>query len=279
MEKYKSLRNAAKKLIKDSRENFFASMSKSLYSNPKRFWSFFKTTTKSCRIPQQVSSANGTNSSRTSSRNAQETANLFNYYFNSVFLKKSENYHPVPPVSNESITEIILEQCEVRNALNSLNPNKAFGPDNIPTRLLKECASSIAPSLTYLFNKSLNSGNLPTEWKLSNVIPLHKKGNKSYVENYRPISLMCVVAKVLERCIYNRLVDHIQKMLSDEQHGFLRGKSCVGQLLSVLDRIGKNLDMGLQTDILYLDIAKAFDTVTTNFFFRNSLISVSRTKF
>ena len=262
MEKYKSLRNAAKKLIKDSRENFFASMSKSLYSNPKRFWSFFKTTTKSCRIPQQVSSANGTNSWRTSSRNAQETANLFNYYFNSVFLKKSdENYHPVPPVSNESITEIILEQCEVRNALNSLNPNKAFGPDNIPTRLLKECASSIAPSLTYLFNKSLNSGNLPTEWKLSNVIPLHKKGNKSYVENYRPISLMCMVAKVLECCIYNRLVDHIQKMLSDEQHGFLRGKSCVGQLLSVLDRIGKNLDMALQADILYLDIAKAFDTV------------------
>ncbi|CAB4036157.1 Hypothetical predicted protein [Paramuricea clavata] len=85
------------------------------------------------------------------SSNAQETANLFNYYFNSVFLKESdENYHPVPPVSNESITEIILEQCEVRNALNSLNPNKAFGPDNIPTRLLKECASSIAPSLTYL---------------------------------------------------------------------------------------------------------------------------------
>ena len=86
--------------------------------------------------------------------------------------------------------------------------------------------------------------------------------------------------KVLECCIYNRLVDHIQKMLLDEQHGFLRGKSCVGQLLSVLDRIGKNLDIGLQTDILYLDIAKAFDTVdhATNFF-RNSFISVLQTKF
>ena len=132
MVKYKSLRNTAKKLIKNSREKCFASMSKSLYSNPKRFLSFFKTTTKSCRIPQQVSTTNGTNSSRTSSRNAQETANLFNYYFNSMFLKESdENYHPVPPVSNESITEIILKQCEVRNALNNLNPNKAFGPDNI----------------------------------------------------------------------------------------------------------------------------------------------------
>ena len=119
MEKYKSLRNTANKLIKNNRENFFASMSKSLYSNPKRFWSFFKTTTKSCRIPQQVSSANGTSSSRTSSRNAQETANLFNYYFNSVFLKESdENYHPVPPVSNDTVDHTILlsklESCGVR---------------------------------------------------------------------------------------------------------------------------------------------------------------------
>ncbi len=72
---------------------------------------------------------------------------------------------------------------------------------------------------------------------------------------------MCVVAKVLERCVYNRLIDHIQNMISAAQHGFLRGKSCTGQLLSVLHRISENLDLGKQTDILYFDIAKAFDTV------------------
>ncbi len=149
--------------------------------------------------------------------------------------------------------------CDLKRTI--IHPNKASGPDNIPIRLLKECASTIAPSLTCLFNKSLKLGNLPSEWKLSNVIPLHKKGNKSYVENYRPISLMCVVAKVLERCVYNRLIDHIQNMISAAQHGFLRGKSCTGQLLSVLHRISENLDLGKQTDILYFDIAKAFDTV------------------
>ena len=72
---------------------------------------------------------------------------------------------------------------------------------------------------------------------------------------------MCVVAKVLERCVYNRLIDHIQNMISAAQHGFLRGKSGTGQLLSVLHRISENLDLGKQTDILYFDIAKAFDTV------------------
>ena len=136
--------------------------------------------------------------------------------------------------------------------------------DNISIRLLKECATSITTSLTCLFNKSLQRGTLPSEWKLSNVIPIHKKGDKSFVENYRPISLLCVIAKVMERCIYNHLVDHIRKMISLAQHGFLRGKSCTGQRLSVLHRISKNLDSGKQTDILYFDIAKAFDTVDHN---------------
>ena len=84
------------------------------------------------------------------------------------------------------------------------------------------------------------------------------------MENYRPISLLCVIAKVMERCIYNHLVDHIRKMISLAQHGFQRGKSCTGQLLSVLHRISKNLNSGKQTDILYFDITKAFDTVDHN---------------
>ena len=80
----------------------------------------------------------------------------------------------------------------------------------------------------------LLNGNSPTS------SPLHKKGNKAHVENYRPISLMCVVAKVLERCIYNRLIDHLHNMISEAQYGFLKGKSCTTQLLTVLHRIGRN---------------------------------------
>ena len=156
-----------------------------------------------------------------------------------MFLKETEEICcPVSPLSNETISDITLEPCEVRVVLNNMNPNKASGPDKIPIRLLKECACSITPSLTYLFNKSLHTGDLPTEWKLFNIIPLHKNGYKNYVENYRPISLMCVVGKVLERCIYNRLIDHVRKLISDCQHGFVRGKSCTSQLLSVLNHQG-----------------------------------------
>jgi hypothetical protein len=115
MEKYKSLRRTAKKLIKVSRENVFASMSKSLYSKPKRFWSLFKTSTKFCRIPQvSIATDNTVPSVRITSTNADETADLFNRYFNSVFFKETEEiYRPVSPLSNEIISEITLEPCEV----------------------------------------------------------------------------------------------------------------------------------------------------------------------
>ena len=90
---------------------------------------------------------------------------------------------PTTPVCEEIISDIILVPSEVYDVLNCLYPSKASGPDNIPIRLLKECAHSITPSLTCLFNKSLKQASLPSEWKLSNIIPLHKKGIKSFVEN------------------------------------------------------------------------------------------------
>ena len=172
---------------------------------------------------------------------------------------------PLHPYQPKLFSVIILDPSEVYNVLFHLDPKKASGPDNISIRFLKECAAaSITTSLTCLFNKSLQRGTIPLEWKLCNVIPIHKKRDKSFVENYRQISLLCVIAKVRERCIHNHLVDHIQRMISLAQHGFPRGKSCTGQLLSVLHRISQNLDSGKQTDILYFDIAKAFDTVDHN---------------
>ena len=110
-------------------------------------------------------------------------------------------------------------------------------------RLLKETANQMAPSLTMLFNKSLRLGIFPGDWKLANIVPIFKKGKRDFVENYRPISLLPVISKVLERCVLTGLRDHISHLISREQHGFLSGRSCVTQLTSVLHYIGGQLDM------------------------------------
>jgi hypothetical protein len=101
----------------------------------------------------------------------------------------------------------------------------------------------------------------PDEWKLANIVPVFKKEIKEYVENYRPISLLTIISKVIERCVLVSLRDHLLQMLHRAQHDFIRGRSCVTQLVEVLNYIGSLLDTGLQTDVIYLDMSKAFDKV------------------
>lgn len=114
------------------------------------------------------------------------------------------------------------------------------------------------------FNHSLGSARLPSEWKSADIVPIHKKYSKELAEHYRPISLLPITSKVLERCVFNRLYEHLKRLTTDLQHGFLKNRSCVTQLLSVLHDVVLNLDRNIQTDVIYLDFSKAFDSVDHN---------------
>ena len=128
--------------------------------------------------------------------------------------------------------------------------------------MLKSCARELTPSLCALFNLSLAEGKLPTEWKDSLVVLVHKKGKREDVTNYRPISLLCVVSKVLGRCIFKHFEESLCPLFDNVQHGFLQGRSTVTQLLAFYHRISRSLHKGLQSHIVYLDLAKAFHSVS-----------------
>ena len=160
------------------------------------------------------------------------------------------------------ISDLTLNESTILAALKALEVGKATGPDEIPAKLLKETASVIAPSLCRIFNKSLQLGSLQSDWKLANVVHVHKKGAKDHVENYRPISLLPIVSKVFERCVLNSIRDHLYHVSSPKQHGFCTGRSCVTNLLEAFDHIGSLLDSGGQVDTIYLDMSKAFDKVS-----------------
>ena len=145
--------------------------------------------------------------------------------------------------------------------LHELNVNKACGPDSLSSHVLKECATELASSLAHLFTRSFQSGCIPVQWKQGSVVPVHKKGDKSQVSNYRPISLLCILSKVMEKYIYNHIIDTVKPLIHPLQHGFMNGKSCTTQLLEVYDNVGKCLDGGKQMDMIFLDFSKAFDSV------------------
>jgi hypothetical protein len=128
---------------------------------------------------------------------------------------------------------------------------------------LKEITNEISYPLTIVLSKSLEEGLIPEDWKLANVSPVFKKGSRGQVGNYRPISLTSQICKIFESIMRDAIIQHLEKndLLSNAQHGFRRGRSCLTNLLVFLDRVTKNTDSGCATDVIYLDFAKAFDKV------------------
>ena len=121
----------------------------------------------------------------------------------------------------------------------------------------------MAYPLSLIFTVSYNSGCIPQEWKLAHVVPVHKKGCKQNIENYRPISLTCLVMKTFERLIKDKILDKTSHLLDSRQHGFLSHKSCTTNMVGFTDSVAGylNIDTNLSTDVVYFDFSKAFDSV------------------
>ena len=121
----------------------------------------------------------------------------------------------------------------------------------------------LALPLTLIFISSLDEGFVPEVWKLANVAPIFKKGSKTAAGNYRPISLTCIICKVMESLIRDAIIQHLMDnaLIQASQHGFMQRKSCLTNLLEYLEVLTKLVDEGHSIDIVYLDFAKAFDVV------------------
>ena len=143
-----------------------------------------------------------------------------------------------------------------------MRANLDYCTRNISGAVLKNCSETLAYPLSIMFNLSYNTGYIPQEWKLANVVPVHKKDDKDKVIYYRPISLTSLVMKVFERILYDELLTRTIDKIDKRQHGFLRNRSCNFNLLLFTESIARSLHEKIGTDIIYFDFAKAFDTVS-----------------
>lgn len=192
-------------------------------------------------------------------------ASVLNKYFTSVFTKEPTGEVPVIDKlpSNSVLSDIQFDAAKVKKKLLALKPSLAPGPDKVTARFLKTYAESMAPALTMIFQKSMDEGVVPEDWKLAHVTPIFKKGSKGDPGNYRPVSLTSIPCKVMESCERDIIVDHLvsNSLINGSQHGFMRNKSCTTNLLEFLERVTAENDLGNSIDIVYLDFSKAFDKV------------------
>ena len=151
----------------------------------------------------------------------------------------------------------------VYSLLRSIDEKKSVGLDKIPNKLLKIAANVVAPSLTAIFTASVCTGIFPQEWKASRVSPVYKSGIRNNPSNYRPISVISVVAKTFEKIVYGQLYEYLNSyhLLNPCQSGFRSLHSTLTALLEATNSWSVNIDNGLVNGVVFIDLKKAFDTI------------------
>ena len=160
-----------------------------------------------------------------------------------------------PPMSTDF--EQVLKLCR------EIKVTKSSGLCNVASRICKDAFVVIVPQLVYLFNLSLATGIFPDSWKQATIIPLYKGGNKTDVSNYRPVSLLPLPGKILEKIAHARLTLFLERerVISDNQGGFKKGFSTVSSIADLTDNLLTNVNKGLTSLAAFVDLRKAFDTV------------------
>ena len=256
-------------LMKKSKMNYYNHYFKNNWDNIKNTWKGIKSilniNNTHSNIPKILVSNN------TTSAEPIEIANIFNNFFTSVAAKTKESIkyshkHFSNFLKNRSDDSFFLsptDKYEIINIISSLDPNKSTGPNSIPTKILKLLKNDISAQLSDIFNVSFSTGVFPTILKIAKVVPIHKKQSKLAYSNYRPISLLSNLEKILEKLMYSRIF----KFLNDNnsiyplQFGFRQKLSTTHALISLTEDTRKNLDEGNIGCGFFVDLQKAFETV------------------
>ena len=262
--KFKEARKEVKTCLENSHNEYVMSLLEPTIdqrntSMTKKFWRYVKNQKRdNCGISPLTSNGQVHEDSK-------GKAEVLNCQFQSVFTEEDTTQMPKLPDTDRlpSIEELQISAKGVQKLLESIDPKKASGPDEVPCRVMKEAAEEIAPFLRDIYHQSLQQGTVPEDWRSANISCIYKKGDRTRPENYRPVSLTSVPCKIFEHIIFHHIMKHLDqhKFLVDYQHGFRRQRSCETQLVVTVEELARSLDNKTQTDMLILDFSKAFDTV------------------
>lgn len=267
---YTRYRNFLNKLIKKTKRNYDRNLINNTIKNNKLLWKNIKTLTYK----------NKNNSPNTELIDVKstplESANYVNNFFTNIgknlandiqstITKDDTNmYLQNLPSQSQSFVLLNTDIDEVNSIISNLKPDSAPGWDNIPTRYIQYIKDDITPIIVHLANICFETGTFPSLLKTSVVTPIHKGGNGEDVNNYRPISVITVLAKILEKLLNIRLLNYLDqhKILSASQFGFRKGISTEDAVSSLTSFVINNLDKGTKCASCFIDLKKAFDTVS-----------------
>ena len=224
-QEYTKARNRANSLLRKAKRSYERGIANDSKTIPKRFWYHAR---RKLKTKSGISPLLENVSDKESLKyEDKEKAEILQKQFLSVFTRERDGPIPaLPPRTNAAIENLLLSEDKVKKRLLKLNVNKSLGPDDIHPRVLQELANHISAPVTLIFNRSIQFGNLPKELKEAYISPIFKQGSRSKAENYRPISLTCILCKLLESMVREEVLKHLldNNVLSKRQYGFINGK-------------------------------------------------------
>lgn len=258
-EAYKELFKAKRREVKYEKKkcyfNYFNNIETLVETNPKSFFAYTKSLKQSNNLPGMMQLKNE------QTTNIKDTCNLFAKHFASVYIIPDGDNLMLRDVDETFMT---ANSNVIEKIIRSFDQNKLNSPDLIPMIFYMNTASNISEALSILFNLSIKTRKFPDKWKESLITPIYKSGEKSNIENYRPVSIISAASKIFERYLFNYIHDKTREFISDSQHGFSIGKSTLTNLMEYSDYLAENMIGGNQVDTIFTDMSKAFDKINHN---------------
>ncbi|XP_052738151.1 uncharacterized protein LOC112051475 [Bicyclus anynana] len=265
---YRRYRNFCKNLIIKLKRSYDKKQLEMSLKNSKILWQNIKSVT-------NMNHSNSDNSNLLNTKSSPlESINYVNHYFANIGKKLAEdiNYRQEPfetrnlNYKTQLNSFVLLETNieEVNDILMNLKSNSSPGWDNIPSSFLKLARDHVVPIICHLINLCFNKGVFPAALKRSNIIPIYKSGDKDDINNYRPISVLPSISKIMEKIMNSRLLNYLEKfhLLSDSQYGFRHGRSTDDAVTALTSFVDQQINSKKKCLATFLDLRKAFDTVS-----------------
>ena len=271
MKKYKDYRNTLQQILRRSKENYYKSKCQEYRNHTSRLWKMINRITG--KLNDKSSAVDYLKINQIETYDSKIITEEFAKHFSSVGKKYANQITKSNISFNQYLNNIIpspnsmymtpTNRTEIETLIDKLPNKTSKGSDNISNLLLKKLKPSISTPLEIIFNKSIEEGLFPNDMKMADVIPLYKNKEKFLVTNYRPISLLVTISKVLEKIIYKRTYGFLcsTEQLYQSQYGFRTGHSCENAISELVGTIVKNKEQKKSTVGVFIDLSKAFDTL------------------
>jgi exonuclease III len=266
---YKSYRNLYNKLLKICKKSYFENELQKHAKNLTQTWKILREAIKKSR--KKDTNISSLSSNNISTSDPQEIVNIFNSHFCSAASKIAEKIPPTdrPPDEHCKKFDCVFSSAtlpvtphEIFETTKQLQDKKSCDMNGLSSFLLKNVINVITVPITHIFSRSLITGTVPDQLKIAKVTPIHKSGDPSDVDNYRPISLLCTFSKILEKIMANRLVTYLEdnQILNKFQFGFRKAHSTSHPMVHLLNKLADSLNSKKFSAVIYCDLKKAFDT-------------------